>query len=513
MLSPIRSSSLLVAAFVGFSLAGCGEGSVDPVTETTSALTSSQPAQSYLVAFSGGSIPSNADAVVAAAGGTITALYTNVGAVLARSTSASFVAVLRASAGVAAVGAVSSVHSQLSPVAAAGKPHHPTKPPAPKGDPLSFRQWDMDQIHAPAAHAITNGNKSVLVGMFDSGVDVTHPDLAGQVNAAASVSCVGGVPNADPAVWSNDVIGHGTFTSGTVVAPQNGVGTVGVAPGAKIGMVKVAVDDLTDPNFGLVFPDAVVCGLDWAMSHDFDLINASLTIDPFTAPFDDIFCSNEPDRAAVVQIVRTAILKAAAKKIAVVAATGNFFLDLANLPGSGSGVSCKVLPVSLPKVIGVSAVGVTQQLAFYSDYGLGAVDLTGPGGDSLIPDPLVAETAASGQVLGPMPAGSLFYQGAASYDGQVQDCSTGTCATYAYIQGTSAAAPHVAGVAALVESRFGRLSPDLLLAKLSLAAHPIACPPSPYDPGDTGQPATCRGPAFYNSFYGAGEVDALAALK
>ena len=282
------------------------------------------------------------------------------GAVLARSSTASFAAALRAIAGVDAVGAVSAVHSQLTPLAPAGKPHHPMKPPAPKGDPLSFRQWDMDQIHAPQARAIATG-KSVLVGELDSGVDITHPDLAGQVNAAASVSCVGGVPNTSQAVWSNDIIGHGTATSGTIVAPQNGVGTVGVAPGAKIGMVKVAIDDLSDPNAGLVFPDAVVCGIDWAIGHNFDLINASLTVDPFTAPFDDIFCSNEPDRAAIVQIVRTAILKAAAKKITVIAASGNFFLDLANLPGSGNGVNCKVLPVSLPKVIGVSAVGVTQR--------------------------------------------------------------------------------------------------------------------------------------------------------
>jgi subtilisin family serine protease len=509
MLNPIRSSSLLVVSIVGFTLAGCGQETVEPTTESTSALTASQ---SYLVAFSGGSIPGNADAIVASAGGTIAARYTNVGAVLARSGSASFAATLRGLAGVDVVGAVSSVHSKLTPFTIAGKPHHPSKPPASEGDPLSFRQWDMDQIHAPQARAIATG-QSILVGELDSGVDITHPDLAGQVNAGASASCVGGVPNADPAVWSNDIIGHGTATSGTIVAPQNGIGTVGVAPGAKIGMVKVAIDDLSDPNAGLVFPDAVVCGIDWAIGHNFDLINASLTVDPFTAPFDDIFCSNEPDRAAIVQIVRTAILKAAAKKITVIAASGNFFLDLANLPGSGNGVNCKVLPVSLPKVIGVSAVGVTQQLSWYSDYGLGAVDLAGPGGDNLIPDPLVTDTAASGQVPAPTPASGLFYQGAAGYDGQLQDCHKGKCATYAYIQGTSFAAPHVTGVAALVESKFGRLSPDLLLAKLSAAANPIACPPSPYDPGGTGQPATCTGPIFYNSFYGAGEVDALAALK
>jgi len=48
---------------------------------------------------------------------------------------------------------------------------------------------------------------------------------------------------------------------------------------------------------------------------------------------------------------------------------------------------------------------------------------------------------------------------------------------------------------------------------MSLGATPLPCPQSPYDPGDTNQPATCRGPAFYNNFYGAGEVDALAAVR
>src|SRR5205085_9133062 len=124
-----------------------------------------------------------------------------------------------------------------------------------------------------------------------------------------------------------------------------------------------------DPNFGLVLPDAFVCAVDWAIAHDFDLINASLTIDPFTAPFDDIFCSDEPDRAAIVSIVRRAVQSAGRKKITVVASSGNFFTDLATLHGSHPGSQCHVLPVQLPRVIGVSAVGYTRVLSFYSDYG------------------------------------------------------------------------------------------------------------------------------------------------
>jgi subtilisin family serine protease len=507
------SMSSVAAVLLLASTIGCGVDAADE-SESDSAAAAQAAGPSYLVAFTSGGIPANASSLVAAAGGTIVARYNAVGAVLARSTSTSFAAKLRATAGIDAVGAVAAVHSQIPSLtkSTVTKPPHKI-PPSAAGDPLSFRQWDMDQIHAPQARAITNGSSSVLVGLFDSGVDVTHPDLAGHVRASASASCLGGIANPSQAIWANDVIGHGTLTSGVIGAAKNNVGIVGVAPGVTLAMVKVAVDDPNDPNFTLVFPDAFVCAIDWAVAHDWDLANASLTIDPFTAPVDDIFCSNQPDRAAIVKIVRRAILAAAAKKMTVVAASGNMFLDLANLPGEAPGVDCKVIPVQLPRVIGVSAVGVTKKLAWYSDYGFGAIDLTAPGGDMLIPNPLVTDTTASGQVLSSAAPNSLFYQGAAGYDGQVQDCSVPSCPTYAYVQGTSFAAPHVAGVAALLISKFGKMTPEQLLAKMSLAANPLPCPVGPYDPLPTGMPATCLGPAFYNNFYGAGEVDALATIK
>jgi len=487
------------------------------------------PGSSFLVSFSDGIVPANAEELVSSAGGILAARYPAIGAILARSSSATFATTLREAAGVEGVGAIeAAAHSRIDlPLSKAGpgrRPRPPAQMPPPSrgGDPLSFRQWDMDQIHAPEARAISTGRKAVLVGVVDSGIDVTHPDLAGQVDAAASASCVGGVPNATPKAWASDVIGHGTHVAGTIAASKNGVGIVGVAPGVRLASVKVAIDDVDDPSFGLVLPDAFVCAVDWAITHDFDLINASLTIDPFTAPIDDIFCNDEPDRAAVVSIVRRAVLAAARNKVTIVAASGNFFTDLASLAsparkdGSRPGSPCRVLPVQLPPVIGVSAVGYTQALSFYSNYGSGAIDLAGPGGDSLIPDPLVTDTPASGQVLASVPPESLYYLAAAAYDGQVQDCAArtaGACATYAYLQGVSQAVPHVTGVAALVLSRSGKLAPEALLAKLRQSATALPCPPSPYDPGGWGQPATCDGPAAHNNFYGAGEIDALAAVR
>jgi subtilisin family serine protease len=462
---------------------------------------------SFLVSFTGGGIPANADSLVSQAGGAIAARYGNAGAVLARSTDPSFATTLRGLSGVAAVGDVASVRGHITlPTATSGR--RPSGNPAGQnGDPLSGRQWDMDQIHAPQARAVTTGSKTIRVGLFDSGIDVTHPDLTGQVDAAASATCIGGVADSTPANWQNDFFGHGTHVAGTIAGLKNGVGIVGVAPGVKLSVVKILDDD------GMIFPEAILCGLDWAMSHGYDLINASLTVDPETGPDDGIFCSDQPDRAAVVAILSQAMLAAEAQNISLVAAAGNFFLDLANLHGTTPGSTCSVLPVQLPHVIGVSAVGVKKQLSSYSDYGYGAIDVAGPGGDVLVPYQAVGSGIETGQVLSSAPPNSYFYQAAAGWNGQLQDCTGGTCSTYMYLQGTSQAAPHVTGVAALIESRYGRLAPDQLLAKLNQAATPLPCPPGSYDPGATGSPATCSGSPLYNSFYGAGEVDALAAVR
>jgi subtilisin family serine protease len=227
---------------------------------------------------------------------------------------------------------------------------------------------------------------------------------------------------------------------------------------------------------------------------------------------------------------------AASRGVTVVVAASNEDQDLAHVtvdPFSPTDTGstgprpvtndCKLLPVELNGVIAVSAVGYDRNLAYYSNYGLGVIDVTAPGGDLHVPAP----GNASGQIASPIPSYSLFYQIANSYNGRIGiGCTDGldpndpaadpsTCAeTYALLQGTSMSAPHATGVAALAISRFGNMSTGELMARLDHAATPLACPPNPYQPYPADMPAlTCESGHFTNGFYGHGEVDALATVR
>jgi subtilisin family serine protease len=102
---------------------------------------------------------------------------------------------------------------------------------------------------------------------------------------------------------------------------------------------------------------------------------------------------------------------------------------------------------------------------------------------------------------------------------RVFDCSVTPCAEYLYLQGTSMATPHVTGVAALIESRYGPLSPGRVTSMITQTADSIACPDpatlalyAPFPSFSNGAPQTCAGGAGYNSWYGHGEVNALSAV-
>ena len=107
-------------------------------------------------------------------------------------------------------------------------------------DNLSSQQWNLEMIGAFQAQTITGGSPDVRVALIDSG----HPEFAGRIDTANSVSCITGTPVKDPTgtLW-RDNVGHGTHVAGIIAAGDNDFGTVGVAPNIQLLIVKV-----TDPG-------------------------------------------------------------------------------------------------------------------------------------------------------------------------------------------------------------------------------------------------------------------------
>ena len=474
--------------------------------------TASAGQPTYIVLYQGNAVPSNVATALGAAGGTLVWSYGDIGVAIAQSSDPNFASNVQKAAGVQGVAPTAGLGIQMDGglVAAEALDASANVPvigtPAAGSDTLSGLQWDMEQISAPQARAINGGSASVVVGDIDTGLDFTHPDLAPNVDFANSVSCIGGVPNTSPAAW-NDDNGHGTHTAGTIAAAKNGIGIVGVAPNVRIAGIKAG-----DVN-GFFFPEAVVCAFMWAGTHHIQVTNNSYFADPWL-----FNCRNDAGQRAIWEAERRAIRFAMQRGTVVVAAEGNEADDLAHptmdvtSPDNTTPVpreitnACAVIPVEIPGVIGVSANGNLLLKSFYSSYGVGSVQVTAPGGDSILQR---TAAAPNGRVLSTYPA-ALF----ASCFRKVVDPSG---ATYCYLQGTSMASPHVAGVAALVAST-GVTSPGAIVAKVQNTADPEACPPDlsiyAFFPSvSNGQPQVCQGGPGHDGFNGHGQVNALSAVS
>ncbi len=465
----------------------------------------------YLVVYKAQAVPSTAAAAIQSAGGSLVYSYDKIGVAVASSSSTSFAASLRANSKVEGVSATESFGTRLTDgVDSSDSSDSAPTPgtPAPGSDTLSGLQWDMDQISAPAARAINGGSSSVLVGDIDMGLDYTHPDLAPNVDFANSVSCVGGVPNTAPSAWTDDN-GHGTHTAGTIAAARNGLGIIGVAPNVKIAGIKAG------NAAGFFFPEAVVCAFMWAGSHNIGVTNNSYFADPWLYN-----CRNDPEQRAIWKAERRAISYAMQQGTVVVSSEGNEADDLshptqdATSPDDSSPVlreihnQCAVVPVEVPGVIGVTANGNLQLKSFYSSYGVSTADVTAPGGDSVLQR---TSAAPNGRVLSTWPASLLTITCPPAR--RVVDPSG---ATYCYLQGTSMASPHAAGVAALIESS-GAPSRGAVEAKLQNTSDPIACPPDMsiyafFPSVNSGAPQVCQGGTGSNSFNGKGQINALTAV-
>ncbi len=442
----------------------------------SAAPTQADATETYVVLYKQQRVPANAANVIAKAGGTLVYSYDQIGVVIAESDSASFRDNLlehsRIENAASTEGFAVKLGDELNPadVAASGDLLNTTDG---WGDPMSDLQWNMYQIHVPEAHEITVGSPSVVVGDIDTGLDYTHPDLAPNVDFANSVSCIGGVPDQDPAAWY-DGHGHGTFTAGIIGAAENDFGILGVAPDVRIAAIKGCTDA------GYCWPEDIICSFMWAGDHELDVTNNSYYVDPWL-----FNCRNDPEQRAIWEAERRAIRYALSQGVTVVAAEGNENHDLAH-PADDITNACAIIPVEIPGVIGVSGNGMLEQKAFYSNYGVGVTEVVAPGGDPWFQD---SPDEPWGWVYSTFPGG------------------------YWYGAGTSAASPHVAGVAALIISEYGKMPPGRVQAFITETADPQPCPPDPFDPsGDGAWLAMCEGGDGYNSFYGHGQVNAYSAV-
>jgi subtilisin family serine protease len=425
----------------------------------------------YVVTYQPGTRASAVDRELAAKCGTKVAYYAEIGVAIASSRAADFqqkIGVYRAYSGgkdVAAAGSAASARSL-----GAVRTLEDTRSVAAAGD-LSAQQWDMKAIHAPEANKIDPGSRAVTVGVLDSGIDATHPALRAAVSPSASAGCLTGAPDLSPASWAPTTSDHGTHVAGTIAGKDPAAGFTGVAPGVRLASVKVVNDD------GYIFPEAAVCGFVWAARHGFPVTNNSYYIDPGM-----FFCSREPGDAAAFEAVRRAVEYSTRHGVLNISAAGNSGFDTTtqttdpNRPHPVDS-SCGILPKAIDGVVTVSSVGYAGTKSSFSNYG--AIDVTAPGGDfaQLPPDGAGPSCPLSTTVFGGL---------------------------YGSKCGTSMASPHVAGVAALLASRF-RGAPPLFLARLLEGeADVVKCASTETE---------CTGPAKNNSYYGHGLTNALDAVR
>lgn len=263
-------------------------------------------------------------------------------------------------------------------------------------DPFYRHQWHLDQIQMPKAWTRNRG-EGVVVAVIDTGV--AYRDVDGrfkQVPDLAEPRFVPGWDFVDGDDTPDDEHGHGTHVAGTIAqSTNNGVGVAGVAPLARIMPIRV-LDARGGGSWG-----SVAAGIRWAADHGADVINMSL------------------GGGINSQAIASAIAYAHRKGVVVVAAAGN------------TGRGRVQYPAANRFTIAVGAVRFDETLSFYSSYG-SALDVVAPGGDLRVdqnndgmPDGVLQNT-----ILPRAPARS----------------------DYLAFQGTSMAAPHVAGVAALLRS-------------------------------------------------------------
>jgi subtilisin len=213
----------------------------------------------------------------------------------------------------------------------------------PAVQPAQSIGWGLTAIKAREAHALNRG-AGVIVCVIDTGVDKTHPDLAANIIGGRNYVVLNGY--VDPTRY-NDDNGHGSHVAGIIAALDNSIGTVGVAPEAKIYAVKAL------NRQGSGYLSNIADGVNECVNKGAKVINMSLgaTQDP-----------------SLDTPLKRNIEAAIAKGVAVVVAAGNEGQDIK-----------KTVPAGYRSTIAVAALDKYSNFPSWSNFGLYEDDLTAPG--------------------------------------------------------------------------------------------------------------------------------------
>lgn len=280
---------------------------------------------------------------------------------------------------------------------------------------LGGNLWNLDRINAPEVWAQGFRGQGVVVAVVDTGVDYTHPDLAGNIWTNADEIAGNGIDddgNGYVDDWRGwdfsdgdndpfDLDGHGTHVAGTIAAENDGLGMTGVAHDAVIMPVRV----LDDQGYGYTVD--IAAGIRYAVDNGADIINLSLG-------------------GGYSNAIATAIQYAAQNNVFVAIASGNGYQSQPGFPAN----------LASQWGIAVGAVNSSNQLASFSND------------------------------AGPTPLDYVVAPGVNIY-------STTPNNSYAFYSGTSMATPHVAGVAALMLSANPSLSAAQIGDILTATANPV----------------------------------------
>ncbi len=446
-------------------------------------------ARSYLLVGNGSKLPAKLEAAVVAAGGTVTRMLPQVGLAIVESSSTQFSAnLLKKTAGLDAV----LPDAQFKPAAplSAGMELVEETAAAPDSHTTVFTdnrlalQWDMEAINAGTAWLAGQMGSGVRVAVLDSGVASTHLDIAPNLNTALCTSFVPG----EPYNFTGTGFNHGTHTAGTIAAAANGVGTVGVAPKAQIVAVKVLSAISGSGSFG-----GIISGIVYAADINADVINMSLGAEfPRSGYIDDNGTPADPsddvkvganELTGLINATSRATNYAYQKGVTIVVSAGNSAID------RDHDGSYFVVPADCSHVIAVSATAPIgwaldplhtslDNLASYSNYGQSRISFAAPGGDFIYPG---NDNSVVGGILRPTWVFDMVF---------APSNRVGASNFYSWAAGTSMAAPHVAGVAAIIIGRHGgKMSPAQVEAALRASAD------------DLGKPGN-------DDAYGAGRVNA-----